>query len=361
MMVFKNVLFSFVFLFSLFFTADISCINEKIIETVDLIEKASSITLLVGTPDGDAVSAAVALSEGLIGLGKNVETIYNGQLAFNFSRQPKKVLIKKHRQTPDLLISLDEANKKNLYWCEDFNSVSLVNIDHHGSNNNYGNVNLIDTNTAACCEVLINIFLESSLIGVNLNIAQALVFGILCDTQGLQERLLKKNTMPLILRLIDLDLLSVDHLPTLKEEYKKVMDELTEGEANLWSDLKETIKIDDDLIPVSMTSFFDIPSDGSKLSTWIKLQRKFFNLEDVKKSKLQAFIYVISEGLIRDNKKSGYNISLRSKNGEALKVAKSFNGGGHENAASFFVALDGNKASREEIISDMRRALGEID
>ena len=363
MLVLKNILSS-VFLFSMFFISDVNCINTVtdggIIVAKSLIDGSSKITLLVGTPDGDAVSAAAALSTVLLGLNKSVETIYNGNLAFNFARQPKNVLIQKHEQTPDLLISLDEADKKNLYWCEDFNGVPLINIDHHDSNDLYGNLSLINTDAAACCEVLISVFA-----GINTNlfssgVAESLVFGIWCDTQGGNERLLKENTLPSIKKLVDLNLLTFEAVSQLEEEYKKVIDELTDGEAKLWENLKDTIKTDVDLSFVNINCFFDIPRDGNNLSTWVKFQRKFFGLEEVKTSKLQAFIYLIPVGLIRNNEKAGYNISLRSNNGEALKVAKSFGGGGHYNAASFFVAMDSTK-SFADIINKMKEVLNKID
>jgi phosphoesterase RecJ-like protein len=73
-----------------------------------------------------------------------------------------------------------------------FFEVPIINIDHRSDNDNFGQINLIDTTASSCSEIL-SIALEqvsSSLI--DKNIADCLLAGIISATESFQ----KKNTTP---------------------------------------------------------------------------------------------------------------------------------------------------------------------
>ena len=126
----------------------------------ELIKKSSKITLLAHyKPDGDTVSACAALDIILRRLGKTVETVYPTTPEFNFKRQPEKVFINEHSQTPDLLIACDTANFDRLYFPEAFQTIPLINIDHHVSNTIDGVYNFIDPDSSSACEILYSLLL----------------------------------------------------------------------------------------------------------------------------------------------------------------------------------------------------------
>ena len=90
------------------------------------INKAKKITILIHfRPDGDAISSCAALSSILEKEGKQVESIYPSKPEFIFKRQPKNILINKHKQIPDLIIALDTANYERLYFPKEFSGVVL--------------------------------------------------------------------------------------------------------------------------------------------------------------------------------------------------------------------------------------------
>ena len=59
----------------------------------------------------------------------------------------------------------------------------LINIDHHTSNNNYGDINLVISTAASCTEIIYRLF-NSWKINWTPEIATALICGIITDTSG---------------------------------------------------------------------------------------------------------------------------------------------------------------------------------
>jgi phosphoesterase RecJ-like protein len=97
----------------------------------------------------------------------------------------------------DLIIVLDSPDLERLGKIYEKNpdlffEVPIINIDHRSDNDNFGQINLIDTTASSCSEIL-SIALEqvsSSLI--DKNIADCLLAGIISATESFQ----KKNTTP---------------------------------------------------------------------------------------------------------------------------------------------------------------------
>lgn len=84
----------------------------------------------------------------------------------------------------DLAISLDCATFKRLMGNEYFeNAKRTIVIDHHGSNNMYGDFNYVNPVSPACCEILAGIF-DYYNIDITKEIGTCLLTGIITDTGG---------------------------------------------------------------------------------------------------------------------------------------------------------------------------------
>jgi len=84
----------------------------------------------------------------------------------------------------DLFIVLDSASLGMISRYGQINfpdSLSVVDIDHHISNDGYGNINLIEPEYPATCQILFDLFKEWG-IKMNSDIAQNLFIGIYTDT-----------------------------------------------------------------------------------------------------------------------------------------------------------------------------------
>lgn len=110
---------------------------------------------------------------------------------------------------PDLIISLDAADEKQLWWIfVKFNSVfkktPLVVIDHHITNPAYWNVNIIDAETSSACEigyeVLVFLWLGKY---IDPTVATLLLSGIHSDTNTFYNANTSANTLRVSAELIE--------------------------------------------------------------------------------------------------------------------------------------------------------------
>ena len=157
-------------------------------EILEEIKKAETIVLLTHeTPDGDAIGSSLAMKLALEKLGKKAELIMSSY-AKTFDYLPEVNDIKKESQIEeyDLAISLDCATLKRLDNNEYFEKAKkTIVIDHHGSNNMYGDINYVNPVAPACSEILLAMFSYYG-IEVDVKIGTCLMTGIITDTGGLQ-------------------------------------------------------------------------------------------------------------------------------------------------------------------------------
>ena len=157
-------------------------------EILEEIKKAETIVLLTHeTPDGDAIGSSLAMKLALEKLGKKAELIMSSY-AKTFDYLPEVNDIKKESRIEeyDLAISLDCATLKRLDNKEYFEKAKkTIVIDHHGSNNMYGDINYVNPVAPACSEILLAMFSYYG-IEVDVKIGTCLMTGIITDTGGLQ-------------------------------------------------------------------------------------------------------------------------------------------------------------------------------
>jgi len=158
------------------------------------IKKAKSILLcLHPSPDGDSIGSNLALYHLLSKMGKKV-TLIGGDSEFpkNFLTIPgiDKILPKNFFQINqddfDLFILLDIAALKQISRQGEViisKNLKTIVIDHHRSNPKFADINLVDANIPATCQLIYNFFQDNKL-KITKNIAACLFVGIYTDTGG---------------------------------------------------------------------------------------------------------------------------------------------------------------------------------
>ena len=116
-------------------------------------------------PDGDAIGSEVALKSVLEALGKSVMAINQDEVPDNLAFLAGSETIRKPEGpiAGEVVIALDTANRERLgeSCLESLGAGRLwVNIDHHISNEEYGDYRLIDSDAAATGEVLYGLIRE---------------------------------------------------------------------------------------------------------------------------------------------------------------------------------------------------------
>jgi len=122
-----------------------------------LIDRDNFLILTHRRPDGDTLGSGAALTQGLREQGKSAFILSNPEITPRYSRFVEDY-IAPDGYSPEHIIAVDTASvslfPKN---AEQFaNSVSLC-IDHHGSNTLYADLTCLNSDRAACGEVIYDI------------------------------------------------------------------------------------------------------------------------------------------------------------------------------------------------------------
>lgn len=150
------------------------------------IENTESIVILTHeSPDGDAVGSSLAMKLALESIGKKPDVIIPEYAEiFKFLPGTEDIKELSDIKNYDLAISLDCATLKRIKGLEYFeNAKKTIVIDHHGSNNMYGDFNYVNPVSPACCEILAGIF-DYYKINISKEIGSCLLTGIITDTGG---------------------------------------------------------------------------------------------------------------------------------------------------------------------------------
>ena len=152
-------------------------------KALELIEKSRYILIITHVnPDPDSIGSALALSN-LFHENNIKHKVFNisSDLPQNLDFIPR--FDKITDQLPaffDLAISVDCGTYKRLGFELD-PSIPLINFDHHKSNNNFGTVNIVDSQKSSTAELIFEFFKHNGLY-ITKDSATALYVGIYDDT-----------------------------------------------------------------------------------------------------------------------------------------------------------------------------------
>lgn len=161
------------------------------------------------SPDGDTVGAALALAAGLRALGAEPSVVCADPLPPSVTFVPASETITPQLPLdPDLLVSIDISDPGMLGAMRpEFERLrqgrTLLNIDHHASDTEYGDRNLVDTTAASTAEIVYDLL---AFLGVPVDdaMATALLTGIINDTHSFQNANTSPRALQTAAALVDL-------------------------------------------------------------------------------------------------------------------------------------------------------------
>lgn len=291
---------------------------------------ASSRVLIIShkNPDADSVGANLALREVLESLGKTVTSACADPVPENcdFLYKADTYQNEFSSEDYDLIISVDCGSHYLLKFHEwkpellDRTKTYLINIDHHSTNDFFGNINLVMVNTPATCFILYLFFAYCGW-EINKSIATSLLHGLYYDTGSFMH----SNTSSDVLRVAArLKAHGADHELCVKKQFHTT----TVNKLRLWGRVLSRSSMNDNHAVVSALTkedFIQENMDPEDLSGVIGY------LNSVPEAK---FCVLLSEDL-----KGNIKGSLRTQKDDVdvAKVANLFGGGGHKKAAGFTV------------------------
>lgn len=273
-------------------------------------------------PDGDCVGSVMALYNYItINMPEIDVDVYLEQPGSEFNYIKNIDLIK---YTPDeeiiydLFVVLDCGDTERIRPFAKcfFEAKKTICIDHHISNINYADENIVDPNASSSCEVLYTTLDENK---IDKTVAECLYTGIIHDTGVFKYSCTSAQTMSIAGKLMEKGIPYSDIIDNSFYKKTYVQNQIL-GRALLESVLFYDGKCIFSVVSKEEMNFYGV--DGKQLGGIIEQLRLTEGVETA------IFLYEIGV--------NEYKVSMRSKKYiDVSKIAAYFGGGGHIRAAGF--------------------------
>ena len=323
---------------------DIQNLYKQVSEVID--DNKNFIIITHANSDGDSLGSQAALYQLLLLLKKNVTSICDSELPYQYDFLPD------YREIKSDLEWIESKNKAYVCFCLDcadeyrmnidFKKIKeiskvIINVDHHCNNTNFGDINIVDTRKSATAEILYDLISTCYKNLMNKEIALGIYIGILTDTGNFQYSNTNSRVHKVVGELLkyNLDLAGV---------HKSIYE----------SEPLERFK----LMQLVLRRIGYVESSGLIYSYVLNKDFKKLNLplsaQDGLINLLRSAEKVRVAALIKQIEKGKFKISLRTSdsNINLFNVANKFGGGGHKKAAGY-----ADKGSLNTVINNLKIAI----
>lgn len=297
---------------------------KESVKILEKIKKAKKILVNCHRgPDSDSVGSALALSKVLKNLGKEVAIVCPSDIPSDLKFLSGADSIKRVNFSTfdfskyDLFMVIDSSTYSMVTGLKDNDkpTIETIMIDHHYSNDKFGNINLIDAKSTSTGELLYKIF-EDWKIEIDKDTAECLLTGIIGDTGSFQYQNVGEGTLRIAASLMDL---GADKDKIIYNIYRNI----DFKEVKMWGKFIESMKIEDGFVwsAISLTTYKDF---GEYPYAKEDVANLFFPI--VKGTDFGMVMVETSDQVL--------SVSFRSRSGfDVSKIAQEVGGGGHKAAA----------------------------
>jgi len=300
--------------------------EKQIYKAID--SSRSPLLIAHKNPDGDTLGASLALSYHLTSREKNHKHFCSNQPADYFSYLPhiEKIVTDQNKidlNNHDLIIAIDCGSIERTGLAENLdkakNNLSIINIDHHYSNDNYGHYNLVSPTASSTSEIMYKFF-ETNNVAMDKYIATALLTGILSDTMNFTNAGTTKESLKIASELLKLG-----------ARTGQIINNLTQNKnifaLKLWGKILSRTEIHPEYnFAYTAITREDLLSRAIEREDIDGLANFLSSLQDVN------FILVMSE---EEDETIKASLRTTKDNIDVAKIAQAFGGGGHKKAAGF--------------------------
>lgn len=311
-------------------------------QVVELIESKNRFMITSHVrPDGDSLGSSLGLYWVLRSLGKDVKVFMRDPVPHSYCRVPGADEVETGARIPESLdavfvIECSDASRPGL---ENLREQYLVNIDHHSTTVLFGDVNWIDPTASAVGEMIYNLT-KALGVAITKEIAECVYAAILTDTGSFHFSNTSERTFKVASELVrkGADPAHISQAIFYSYSFSKI---------KLLGMVLTTLRRD----PTGRIAWLTMPAElmaaaGASDEDSDGIVNYPLSLEEVD---VVAFFKETEEGV--------YRTSLRSKGkANVAKVAESYGGGGHHNAAGCTLRGD-FEPLRVEMISRLQAAL----
>ena len=299
-------------------------------EVASLVEKHECMLILGHVdPDGDCIGSMLALAAYLMRRGKKVVCFTPGEMAEIYAELPLANLFVREAAlaalAPDMVFALDApTSARTADLVKRTDGKPVVNIDHHPTNERYGDINIIDEKASATSILVYRLLSTVAPESITPEVADYLYLGVLMDTGGFRFQNTNAEALAMAARFVELGARAHE----LAHEFIYV---------KKFSTLKLLSRALDSLevhgggrIAVMHISKEMITSAGGSMSDTEGFVDYAASIDDVELS-----------ALFRELASDEIRVSLRSRNDyNVAELAERYGGGGHRNAAGLTIHGD---------------------
>jgi len=317
------------------------------------IQKAERILLhLHRAPDGDSIGSALGMYHVLKKMDKDVTIIegdtpkpHSFSVLKGFEIIEKKSFFDIDTLLFDLFIVLDSASLEMISSKGDVifpKNMRVVVIDHHGTNQGFGDINWIDEKYAATAQMLVGLFIAWG-ITISKDAADALFLGLYTDTGGFKYPKTSFDTLQAAAE-------CAKQSDNFSDVVRKVENTKTPGEVAFMGLAYQNVEVyyEGRVALVSITRAM--------------IQEKNITQDDVAKAQIVDFLKQVPQwrivALLVEKEDALTQISIRTESEDVLNVSKialKLGGGGHPGAAGAMV-----KKSLLEAKKDLLDAIEQV-
>jgi phosphoesterase RecJ-like protein len=293
-------------------------------------------------PDGDAIGSLLGLQNVLQERGKSPDAVVDGGVPeyLRFIPGSEHVRPTLLGGEWDLMISLDSSDEERTGAAGVFgraHSKTVMNVDHHPTNTQFGAIHLVQPDAVSTTEVLYA-WLEQMGQPLTREVAVPLLVGLVTDTNGFRT----SNVSARTLRLAQV---FVESGAALSEITARTVGSTPYSTIELWRNALQTIDLQGGIISATITQEtlkkvkLVEPTDAGLISFMISTNE----------SRVAVVFKELADGRIE--------VSFRSKPGyDVSQLALSLGGGGHKQASG--ATITGTlEAARERVFPLLRQAV----
>lgn len=291
---------------------------------INAVQKANIVSIISHqNPDGDTCGSALALYRALKLFGKQVYiycdsvikdslTVLKGYENYNASEAVKC----------DLAIACDcaDADRMGVYLDMYKKARIKVDIDHHKTNNNYGNINIIEAGVSATCEVMYKVIkaLDEVKPCFDDTVAELLYSGLVTDSGGFTFSSVSSQTHAIA---SELKKYNFDSSAICEHFLKNVPFNTFRLRARVWSQAKFFCDNKIGMIVFTQQDFKETSTYPDNTEGAINFIRDIEGVE-------------VAVAITELESKNSFKVSIRTSDRvDASRITMIFGGGGHKNAA----------------------------
>lgn len=295
------------------------------------------------SPDGDALGSVLALLQALRKYGKEAYVISKDLVADNLGFLPctEEIDIEMLKPTEDTecVIVLDCGNYERI--CADLDGYkgTIINIDHHLSNDKYGIYNYVDTDASATAEIVYLILKELN-IQIDENIGMCLYTALVTDTGSFRHSNTTKRTHEIASELVSINF-----------NHSQVHSNLFDNKSYTKVKLLGTVISNMELLCNNKVALMMVTEEIVK-----SCNAENDDSSDIVSTGLQ--IKGVEVSIVLKESQKGIKVSLRAKNDiDVRRIAECFGGGGHTKAAGALFKDSDINSAKMQILKELEKEL----